>query len=230
MAIRVELLKAVPAFDRLAPSIQNQLAQEASIAAYQHREMLYAQGDDPTGLYALVSGHVKLYRQSRERDQILALLIPGDCFGAESLTPDTPSSYSVTAITPISTLYIRRETLLQLLDDCPDLRTVILQLVSSRLRQFATLVHSLAFRDVTARLATVLLMRAESQGELTPQGVRFERLLTQQELAAMVGTAREVVYRTFKKLEKDNIIRVSRNQIIIYDIERLTQIANEETR
>lgn len=116
------------------------------------------------------------------------------------------------------------------MEQYPQFRVILLQLVTERLRQFATLVHNLAFRDVAARLATILVTRAVQDGMTIPDGIVFPRLMTQGELATMVGTAREVVQRTFKKFEKSGIIRVSRKEIHILDLDMLKEIAEEETR
>ena len=65
---------------------------------------------------------------------------------------------------------------------------------------------------------------------MTEDGIRIARLLSQQELAAMVGTAREVIYRVFKKLERNNILQVTSKHILILDFDQLSSIAGQETR
>ena len=117
-----------------------------------------------------------------------------------------------------------------LLTECGDLQIAFLDLISARLRQFVGLVHSLAFRDVAARLATELLLRAEIEGQTVGSEIHIDRILTQQELAATVGTAREVVYRVFKRFERDGVARLTRQQIIILDPTKLSHIARKELR
>ncbi|MBZ0283830.1 MAG: Crp/Fnr family transcriptional regulator [Anaerolineae bacterium] len=228
--ITVESLSRIQLFKALSPYTQRCIAEKAMLAEYPVEENLYHQGDPPTGLFALQSGRVKLYRQSKEKCQILALPIPGDCLGAESLSTGAPSPYSATTLTSAVAIHLPPEVLQVLLDEHSDFQDVFLQLITNRLKQFVTLVHDLAFRDVTSRLATVLMIRAEVEGQSHDDGIIFDRLLSQQEFADMVGTAREVVYRTFKKFENDGLVRMTRSSILIRNLDTLRAIAFEEAR
>lgn len=217
-------------FKGLSSRTHHCIAEKAIRAEYPAGVNLYQQAHPPTGLFVLQSGRVKLYCQSKKKCQILALPMPGDCFGAESLATGTPSPYSATTLVPVVALHLQHNVLQDLLNEYPDFQDVFLQLILSRLKQFVTLVHDLAFRNVTSRLATVLTIRAEIEGIAHPDGIIFDRLLSQQEFADMVGTAREVVYRTFRKFEDDGLVRMTRNNILIYDLETLRAVALQETR
>jgi CRP/FNR family transcriptional regulator len=221
---RIQLLKV------LSPRTHRCVAEKAVRVEYPAGVNLYCQGDPPTGLFALQSGRVKLYRQSKEKCQILALPMPGDCLGAESLPTSAPSPYAATTLVPVVAVYLPPAILQSLLDEHSDFQDVFLQLITDRLKQFVTLVHDLAFRDVTSRLATVLTIRAEAEGQPHDDGIIFDRLLSQQEFADMVGTAREVVYRTFKKFEEAGLVYMTRSSIVIRDFETLRQIAFQEAR
>lgn len=223
-------LGQIPFLHDLDIPIGERLLETGTILECQPDEVLYHYEDKLSGMYALVSGHVKLYRESGSRIQILALLRQGDCFGTEALSEPTNSSYTAATLTEAQILFLPKETLRQLMIEHPQVRIAILQLATDRLRQFASLVHNLAFRDVMARLATIILMRADMDGTKQADGIHVPRLMTQSEIATMVGTGREVVLRTFKKLEKQQIIQVSRKEIIITNIDKLREIAEEENR
>jgi CRP/FNR family cyclic AMP-dependent transcriptional regulator len=228
--VTVDTLSRIQLFKVLSPRTYRYVAEKAVLAEYPANVDLFRQGDPPTGLFALQSGRIKLYRQSKEKCQILALPMPGDCFGAESLPTGAPSPYSATTLVPVIAIHLPPDTLQSLLDEHADFQDVFLQLITNRLKQFVTLVHDLAFRDVTSRLATVLIIRAEIEGLSHDDGILFDRLLTQQEFADMVGTAREVVYRTFKKFEDDGLVRMTRSSILIRDFDTLCAIALQEAR
>lgn len=228
--VTMKTLAKIPVLAQLGTSVCQRLIENTSLLDFKSGEVIYDYGESLDGMYALVSGHVKLYRESGDRVQILALLRQGDCFGTEALSDVPASSYIAASLKKTQILYIPKTTIKQLMLDYPQVRVAILQLTTDRLRQFATLVHNLAFRDVTARLATVILVRAEEDGTLADDGIRVARLMTQSELATMVGTGREVILRMFKKLEAQNIIRVSRKEIIILDMKQLRAIAQEENR
>lgn len=228
--VTADSLSRVQLFKVLSPRTHRCIAEKAVLAQYPAGVNLYRQGDPPTGLFTLQSGRVKLYRQSKEKCQILALPMPGDCLGAESLPTGAPSPYSATTLVPVVAIHLPPDALQTLLDDHADFQDVFLQLITNRLKQFVTLVHDLAFRDVTSRLATVLIIRAEVEGQLHDDGISFDRLLSQQEFADMVGTAREVVYRTFKKFEDDGLVGMTRSSILIRDLDTLRGIALQEAR
>lgn len=217
-------------FSQLSLPTQQQMARRAHWTEFEPGAVLYRQGDATTSLYALHSGRVKLYRQSKDKRQILALPTAGDCFGAETLATGAPCPYSAAALSPACLFVLSPETVQELLDEFPDFQEIYLRMITDRLRQFITLVHDLAFRDVTSRLAMVLVARAEIEGKPFMDGVIVERLLSQQEYAEMVGTAREVVYRTFRRFEEDGLIYLTRANIWIRDLEALRAVARREAR
>ena len=226
----VAKLAQIPVFGHLPVTMLQQIADMVSIIQVQPNEILYEQDTVLTGLYAIVEGYIKLYRQSGQRTQILALLRAGDCFGTEALSGEADSSHYAATLTPTLLLFVPTDAMLELMQSHPEIRIALLQMVTKRLRQFASLVHDLAFRDVTARLAGVIVAHTEQDGIITQEGIRVPRLMTQSDLATMIGTAREVVQRTLKKFEQDKLLRVSRKEFLILNIDQLRQIAAEETR
>lgn len=228
--INADLLSSIPIFEVLSPRTRRCVAEKATLMEFPAEVDLYRQGDSPAPMFALLKGRVKLYRQSKEKCQILALPMPGDCLGAESLPTGALNPYSATTLTPVKAVILPVEALQSLLDEHPDFQEFFLRLITNRLKQFVTLVHDLAFRDVTSRLATVLLARAELEGQPHDDGIIFDRLLSQQEFADMVGTAREVVYRTFKKFEDDRLVHMTRSSILVRDLDTLRNIALHEAR
>lgn len=230
MPVPGELLTHITCLQKLSLQTLDQLSSSAEMVNFKSGSALYEQGDAPTGLYILLSGWVKLYRHSRGHVQILALLKSGQCCGAESLATSSPSPCAASALTPAQMLYLSPPTVLTLSNQHPDFLELLLELTSARLKQFVSLVHDLAFRDVSARLASVLVARAIEDGRRTERGICIERLLSQQDFAALIGTAREVIYRTFRKFEEEAIIHLTTQEICILDLDRLVEIASEENR
>lgn len=228
--IGVELLSKFDLIAGLSPRTQRSIAEKTVGTEFPAEASLYQQGDPPSALYMLESGRAKLYRQSIDKRQILALLAPGDCLGAESLSISGKSPFTAMTLTPVMALCVPPEALQSLLDEHPDFQEAFLRLITDRLKQFVTLVHDLAFRDVTSRLAMVLVARADTEGQRVDDGILLERLLSQQEYADMVGTAREVVSRTFKRFEDENLVHLTRASILIRDCDRLRAIALQEAR
>ena len=230
MSVTVGMLAQIPVFGQLQANMLQKIVAETSVIKCEREKIIYNQSATLTGCYAIVEGHIKLYRQSRQRIQILALLRAGDCFGTEALSDNGDSSYYAATLTPATLIFIPARTMLRLMQTYPEIRVVLLQMVTKRLRQFASLVHNLAFRDVTARLAAFIVARSEQDGIVSTDGIHVPRLMTQGDLATMIGTAREVVQRTLKKFDREDILRVSRKEFLILDMKRLRQIAEEESR
>jgi CRP/FNR family transcriptional regulator len=90
--------------------------------------------------------------------------------------------------------------------------------LASQVRQLGGLVEDLSFKSVIGRVAKILI-------ENSTDGNRERQRLTQQDMAAMAGTAREVVGRSLKSLEDDGVIKMERHRIVIKDIDMLKNIA-----
>lgn len=225
MSVPFEQLRGLCLFRTLGDDIVKQIAAAASPLKFYAGEVLYSQGAATQGLYVVQTGHVKLLRQSGDKTQILVVLHSEGAFGAETLFAGAPCPCSAQALTAGSAIRIPADALSELLEQHPDFLLAFLELISQRLRLFANLVHSLAFRDVPTRLAEVLL---QHEWRETPNGIIIPRLLSQQDLAAHVGTAREVIYRTLKKFEHDGLIQILPAEYVVLDAGRLLELAERE--
>ena len=228
MAVDYEDIAKLAILASLSPATLQHVANYTIHTSCKAGTVFFQQGEAISGLHILVSGQVILYRQSREKSQILSIVSSTQCFGGESIPNDTPCPYTAKSIAPTEYYYIAPSQVHVLLNDHADFLSCYLEVISRRLRQLTNLVHQLAFHDVTSRVAGVLLTLAEAGSELTEDGLRIPRVLSQKELASMVGTAREVVYRTVRQFEEDGLLRQTRSDYFILDLDRLVQIAAEE--
>ncbi len=229
MAIDYEEISKLSVFASLEPLTLERLADYTLHISCKAGTVFFEQGDVASGLHILSSGQVILYRQSREKSQILSIVSSTQCFGGESIPNETPCPYTAKAITATKYYFIASSQVHILLNEHPDFLSCYLEVISRRLRQLTNLVHKLAFHDVTSRVAGVLLTLAESDSELTEDGLRIPRVLSQKDLASMVGTAREVVYRTVRQFEEEGVLRQTRAAYFILELDRLVEIASEET-
>ena len=109
----------------------------------------------------------------------------------------------------------------RLIVERPDIAVGAVRALADALRHLVALVEDLSFRHVTARVAKILLDQEAASGGLS-QGMRR---LTQQEMAAMAGTAREMVGRALKELETAGAIEMRQGHVVVTDIERLRLLA-----
>lgn len=209
----------------LAPPEQRAIQTLLSEERFGARKIVLKENAPFSGLHILKSGNVKLVKVCGDKEQILELLGPGDVLdpiplfdgGAHAVTAKTMTRVSVYRFTP--------DAAQQLLARYPSVLNGLLNLVSVRLRKLATLANDLAFKDVSARVCHVLLEQAVAKDNASSSHLQLERPLTRQELAAMVGTAREVAWRALKKLEHDGLIEIHGQHIVIRDAAALASRA-----
>jgi CRP/FNR family cyclic AMP-dependent transcriptional regulator len=206
-----ELLSSIPYFAYLDEAALQAVAQAVLKRQYSKDEIIFLEGDPCAGLFIVEKGRVKVFKVSLDgREQVLKLLAPGEFFNEVAVLDGGPNP--VSAMTALdSTLWIiDRSTMLDLLARYPALAQGIIENLAAHARHLVSLVEDLSLRTVSARLAKLLLTQAVRGGE-APQR------MTQQEMAAQLGTVREMVGRVLRSFEDEGLIRFDRHRIVILD-------------
>ena len=214
-------LRSIPLFAGLSFSDLERVVPLVQEQSFHAKKVVFHEGSPFSGLHIVKSGRVKTSKGFQNREQILEILGEGELLDPIPLFDQ--GAHCATAKTLDDTLIYRLEpdAARQLMGDYSFVLTNLLTVMSKRLRKLATLANDLAFKDVTARVCKVLLDQALLEGEAMPRGIRLKQTLTRQDLAALVGTAREVAWRALKRLERDGLIQILGRQILIVDVERL---------
>ncbi len=179
--------------------------------------IFYYPGDNGETVYLLLEGQVRLYRISLNgRRLLLALLSPGALFDEASLFGDGVHRTFAQSVGRVRTLTIGRTELQHLMFQNPLLTLRLLEMTYPRLHALEGRLASFVFKDITARVAEMLLWLAEEQGSNKIVG------LTHQDLAEMVGTYRETITSSFNALKAQGYIDLGRKRIVIFDHTRLT--------
>ncbi|MGQ9731426.1 MAG: Crp/Fnr family transcriptional regulator [Candidatus Zipacnadales bacterium] len=214
------LLRAIPYFARLDGNALAAVANKTVRREYDRGQMIFLEGEPCAGLFAIESGHVKVFKVSPEgREQVLHVLGPGQTFNDVAVLDGGPNPASAAALEPTTLWVVDRNSMLALLCQHPSLATAVIENLAARARHLVSLVEDLSFRSVTARLARLLLEQAR-EGECT-SGVRRRHFLTQEEMAARLGTVREMVGRSLRSLEDEGLIRIERHRIVLLDVDGL---------
>ena len=224
MAIDVELLKGIPYFAGLSAADLEAVSQRMFEQSIERGDMILLEDDPSEAIYFVVSGAVKVFKTSIEgKEQTLCLLRVGESFNDVPILDGGPNLASAVAMTPIVLYGMTRSDIEELLRENPRIAMNVIRVLSKKVRHFVSMVEDLSFRDVTSRVAKLLLEYATDHGgpEEGTQGPR----LTQQEMAAMVGTAREVVGRSLKVLEEEGAIRMDRHRIVVTNRKALQQMS-----
>lgn len=215
MAVELEFLKKSPYFAGLSATDLESIKKVILEKTVDRSEMLILEGEIASALYFVVSGVLKAFKTSAEgKEQILHIVRPGESFNDVAVFDDGSSPVSVQALGPVALYEIGKSDLEAAFRKYPQIARNVINILAGRVRNLVSLVEDLSFRHVIGRVAKILL---ENAGDGTGAGAR----LTQQDMAAMAGTAREVVGRSLKALEDRGAIRLDRHRIVIRNKEAL---------
>lgn len=217
MATVEDILTKTPYFADLEQAQLSAIARALVERSYQRGDFIFHEEDACEGLYIVKSGRVRVFKLSSEgREQVLLVAEPGETFNEVAVIDGGPNPASVQALEPSVLLLFPKNALLSVVEGQPEVSRAFMRVFASRLRRLTGLVEDLSFRTVTGRVARILLDQLPSAS-----GGRIEELppqrLTQRQIAAMAGTAREVAARALKTLEEQGAVRIERGRIIVVD-------------
>lgn len=218
-------LRDVPCLAELNAAALNRLHKEAPEKEYRRGEILFQQGDICEEILVLTKGSVKIYRLSDEgRQQILRIMGPGDCFCIAPAFHQVRYPATAQCMTNVRLLKLGRAQCLSILRDNPRWASDIIRCLCSRMADMTALLETSSTRQVRRRLARFLLDLAHTRGVSIDQGILLESGLTHEELAACVGTAREVISRNLEQLQREGLVRLGRGRLVLLDLRRLEEI------
>lgn len=214
-------LRRVPVFASLADEQIEQLAAQFVMRPALRGEMVTVEGQEAEALYVVAAGHFKRFKVSPDgREQILKFLRAGESFAEVPLLDGGPEPASTQAMEDGLLYALPRSRFEALVRESPTLALGLIRFLAGRIRHFTELVEDLSFRHRTERVAKLVLERSRI-GDLNR--------LTQSDMAAATGTAREVVGRALRELEHRGAIRVDHGRITICDRDQLEAIARLES-
>lgn len=202
-------LAGLPYFRTLSEEELTRLSRSLVERSLVKDEVVFLEGEPCAGLYLVREGCVKIYKLSSEgREQILSYVRQGGSFNEVAVFDGGANPANAAVIEPTKLWIMSPQTMLDVMQKHPEVALAVVRNLGSRLRHLVNLVEDLSLRQVSARLARLLLETATSD---EPQ------LLTQQEMAARLGTVREMIGRSLRQLEARNLIHVEHGKIIILD-------------
>jgi CRP/FNR family transcriptional regulator len=216
------ILKATPLFAALDESELGSLAARCGIRAYAAGEVLFSEGEPCKGLYIVVSGRIRIFKTSvNGREQVLAVEGPGASVAELPVFDGGPYPASASALDRTEALFVSRADLRAICLEKPEVSLKMLEVVGERLRRLVGIIEELSFTTVRHRLISWLLRQANAQGHTGARGTVFSLNASHQELAAQIGTVRELVSRNLARLQAQGLIEMHSGQITILDREGL---------
>ena len=221
-----EVLKKAPLFAGLEDEAASALAAAMGTIKLNRGEVLFHEGDKEDRLYVVVSGKIKLGRSgSAGRENLLAILGPGQMFGELSVFDPGPRTSSATAVTDVRLGTMDRDGLREWINKRPEIAEQLLRVLARRLRRTNNALADLIFTDVPGRVAKALLQLARQFGQQDGPNLRVTHDLTQEELAQLVGASRETVNKALADFGHRGWLRLEGKSVIILDPERLSRRA-----
>ncbi len=196
------------------------------------KETIFSPGDPDEQLYFLLKGTVRLYKLYGDyKEATTALLKDGGVFGKLSLVEGRWQDVFAEAVTDVRVAGVRKASLTEVIRRRPEFAIKLFSSFSERLRQSDEVIESLLEREVSRRLATLLLNLAERFGEEAEEEYssrgREEVLgggsstvvdvrLTHQELASMVASTREAVSKVMSAFQREGFIEIKNRKIVLH--------------
>jgi CRP-like cAMP-binding protein len=221
MPVDQSALRRIPLFATLGEDDLAHVVARMVERRYKRGDLILLQGEPGGALHYVRSGLVKVFKTSAEgKEQVLRLIEAGQMFNDVPALDGGPNPASAAAMEPSVVYALGHAELRKLILERPGVAEGAVRSMAEALRHLVALVEDLSFRHVTARVAKILL----DQAAMAHEGQGAHRL-TQQEMAAMAGTAREMVGRALKELEAAGAIAMRRGHAVVLDAERLRLLA-----
>lgn len=222
-----DLLARIPHFAGLGSATLAGIGRLVRLRRFADGEVVLVEGRPCDGLYFVITGQVRLVRASAEgREHVLGVLGPGASFNDIAVFDGGPNSDGAIAVGATQVGLIPKSDMTVLVERYPEVTRAALKLLSSRQRTLRTIVEDLALRDVTTRVARLLLGCMGHHAHIIEKAPDACARITHQEIASMVGSVREVVQRALKELERDGAVSLARGRIHVRDHEKLEKFAH----
>ncbi len=224
------LLAKVPVFADLDDKELKYITDRAVSHRFGAGELIFSEGDPCNGLYVVQSGRVRIFKTSPSgREQVLGVELAGNSVAELPVFDGGKYPASASAIEDSLLLFISRKDFQSLCLEHPEVALKVLRVIGLRLRRLVNIIEELSFTTVRHRLAAVLLRMARHEARGADRNVSFTLNVTNQELAAQIGTVRELVSRNLSRLQADGIIHMEGKTITVPDLAALqAELQGEE--
>lgn len=224
-----DVLRRVPIFSDLTETEISFLSERAVPRKYAAGELLFSEGDPCAGLFVIEEGNVRLFKTSASgREQVLAIDGPGSSIAELPVFDGGNYPASGAAVNDVAALFVSRQDFHSMCLVHPQVALKVLRIVGKRLRSLVAIIEELSFTTVRSRLISLLLKIARQAGKTTGTAT-ITLPASNQELAAQIGTVRELVSRNLSRLQAEDLIRMDGRDITIPDLQQLRdQLENAE--
>ena len=174
----------------------------------------------------MAEGTLKVVSTSESGDDVVfSMLGPGDVFGEIAVLCEAERTATVVAITDCELLVVDRRELLAFLRSHPEAALRLMAVLAQRVRNLSELLEDTLFLNLPVRLAKKLVAYAETHGQRTPEGVRIELRLSQEEWGDLVGATRESINKQMRAWVDQGLIRLDHGCVVLLRPEAIEALA-----
>jgi CRP/FNR family cyclic AMP-dependent transcriptional regulator len=218
------LLAEIDLFAGLTPIQLDWVAQRAHRRVFEAGRNVITIEQPGEAVYIILYGTVKIHIEQGARDVILSILGAGDLLGEMSLIDSVGRSASAVTLESSLMLWMDKTTFSYMLENFPPVARNLVKILSSRVRLSDQLIQALATLDVNGRVARQLLAFAEKYGHQKNGATQIRIVLTQSDIADLVGASRKRVNQTMVLLKERGLIDTdTEGRIAIKDNEGLAK-------
>ena len=213
------VLRKTPLFASLTDEETQALRRRVSSKHYDRGELLFSEGDACGGLFIVGKGKIRIFKLSPSgREQTLAMEGPGSSFAELPVFDGGNYPASAAASEDAEVLFISRKNFQDFCREHPEVGLKVIAVVGCRLRRLVGIIEDLSFTTVRQRLIALILRLAHTSTTRSSQGVHVELTKSQQDLAAELGTVRELISRNLGRLQAEGYVNVNGRSIVVKDL------------
>lgn len=186
---------------------------------YPDGALLYAEGEQPQGLYILCYGTAKLSISSPGSGKTLIkrMVQPGEVLGLSSVLSGNPYKSTAETVTPSQLKFVKRDDFVRFYSEHRDVSFNIARQLIEECESDANQIRALGLANSAAeRLAQLLLAWCEESGSPSASGMRFPVTMTHEDISQMIGTSRETVTRLLKRFRDEKILTIRRSSMTLH--------------
>ena len=202
---------------------------EAESLIFRKGKLIFYEGGIPTGVFLITKGRAKIFKTGLDgKDQIFYIYNNGDLLGYHALLCDEKYEDSCEATEDCEILFISKQSFGKLLNQISNLKLLLIQNMSHEFGVMVNTITVLAQKPLRERLAIYLLiLQKRYRDENNPDG---EIRLPREDLANLIGTARESLGRLLKEFREDGLIALNARHLSLKNTLRLSKIASSDYR
>lgn len=220
--------KSNSVINNLPPEELDRLTENMSTQVYNKGEIIFREGAFATGIFFIKEGKAKKYKVDKDgREQIIYVANTGEILGYHALLAEERYFDSAAVLEDSEIGFIPKEDFFEVLENSKILPQRLLKTLSHEFFVLANSIALFAQRSVRERFAMQLVLMREKYKENFTPGMDVEINMSREDLASLVGTARENILRILKDFKEEGILETKGRKIIIKDINKLLRVTNQ---